>query len=721
MSSLVNESTKLDVEVFGMAASNLHASAKPEAIDKYCPQQTSNSLSMPASLSESSQYVKSHHQDTHISHIAMDTIGQVAPRDTLSESALKGVWIPFERALDFANKEKITELLYPLFVHNIAALLPHPANQTKANQQEYDSVGLPERQSLCPSENSSNRPGLTRSHVFPTPPTSASSASSVRVMEASDNFAWSSAYTGIKSDLDNSRGKIPVTTPLGTPPTVQSPVAGPVDNGGGSPYWNHEHDHVDSEHCKDEHHGQDPAFMEATQNPGMPAVGLSPSLISPQSDSDSGSSDGEPGTLKGGEHKRLLLERLMGYFFELFSSCRSPGPVATTATSGEGEGTTSSRSTGSSNNTQQSSPPSGTGLRKPDQRRRKRAFEDRNEDGDDGDEKKPAKRTRMTNDRDTLPRKLACPYFKKEPGHFQFGRACSGPGWDTVHRIKEHLDRNHALPLTCVRCFSAFKSEGDRDAHMRSQEQCEIKEPPPRTRGVSPSQRDQLRCRPKGFKQMSEHQKWRHMYMILFPETEEADMPSPYYEYIHLHDPAHPVDPMVEYEGFLRREMPDRVRHQLEVRIEDALNPIEEALRGQIVDIVRDVQLELFQSFRSSLRDAPGASNHDQEAATIETASFAEQIQGTGGPDAPTLEPRDTGAGEPHELQARDYWEEQLQAYRPEPAFDLDFLGFDGELFDFSSLSNPPMFQDSAYGTLSTTTQTEHGGDPFPWEKLFHA
>lgn len=80
MSSLVNESTKLDVEVFGMAASNLHASAKPEAIDKYCPQQTSNSLSMPASLSESSQYVKSHHQDTHISHIAMDTIGQVAPR-----------------------------------------------------------------------------------------------------------------------------------------------------------------------------------------------------------------------------------------------------------------------------------------------------------------------------------------------------------------------------------------------------------------------------------------------------------------------------------------------------------------------------------------------------------------------------------------------------------------------------------------------------------------
>ncbi|CAN6605605.1 hypothetical protein TRVA0_003S00298 [Trichomonascus vanleenenianus] len=39
---------------------------------------------------------------------------------------LKGVWVPFERALAFANKEKITDLLYPLFVHDIKKLLYHP-------------------------------------------------------------------------------------------------------------------------------------------------------------------------------------------------------------------------------------------------------------------------------------------------------------------------------------------------------------------------------------------------------------------------------------------------------------------------------------------------------------------------------------------------------------------------------------------------------------------
>ncbi|KAF4990776.1 hypothetical protein FGRMN_8265 [Fusarium graminum] len=47
---------------------------------------------------------------------------------------LKGVWIPYDRALDFANKEKITELLYPLFVHNIGALLYHPSNSNRTNQ-----------------------------------------------------------------------------------------------------------------------------------------------------------------------------------------------------------------------------------------------------------------------------------------------------------------------------------------------------------------------------------------------------------------------------------------------------------------------------------------------------------------------------------------------------------------------------------------------------------
>ncbi|KAK9415330.1 hypothetical protein SUNI508_10520 [Seiridium unicorne] len=169
---------------------------------------------------------------------------------------LKGVWIPFERALDFANKEKITELLYPLFVHNIGALLYHPTNQTRTNQvmaaaerrkqeqnqmrngpggpappsgvlpsiqQHHHHMGLPGPQPSVPSHNSSGRPSLDRAHTFPTPPTS---ASSVMGSMASDNYQWgqqgmngaqNNNPMSIDTGLSNARSMpaTPATTPPG--------------------------------------------------------------------------------------------------------------------------------------------------------------------------------------------------------------------------------------------------------------------------------------------------------------------------------------------------------------------------------------------------------------------------------------------------------------------------------------------------------------------------
>ncbi|TPX18431.1 uncharacterized protein E0L32_011672 [Thyridium curvatum] len=169
---------------------------------------------------------------------------------------LKGVWIPFERALEFANKERITDLLYPLFVHNIGALLYHPTNQTRTTQvmaaaerrkqeqsqmrstqppapglpalqpQHHHSMGLPGPQSSLPSHASMGRPSLDRAHTFPTPPTSASSVMGAG-MGASDNFQWSqqgmSGAQGtnpmsIDTNLSNARSMpaTPATTPPGS-------------------------------------------------------------------------------------------------------------------------------------------------------------------------------------------------------------------------------------------------------------------------------------------------------------------------------------------------------------------------------------------------------------------------------------------------------------------------------------------------------------------------
>ncbi|CCU82319.1 cell pattern formation-associated protein stuA, partial [Blumeria hordei DH14] len=172
---------------------------------------------------------------------------------------LKGVWIPFERALDFANKEKITELLYPLFVHNIGALLYHPTNQTRTNavmaaaerrKQEQNQMrnsqapGLPSlhqhhhHSMSVPMAGMSNGPppvlaphqhmgrgSLDRGQSFPTPPTSASSVMG-NMGNSDGNFQWGHSNSlsnvpvnsalSIDTGLSNTRSM--PNTPASTPP-----------------------------------------------------------------------------------------------------------------------------------------------------------------------------------------------------------------------------------------------------------------------------------------------------------------------------------------------------------------------------------------------------------------------------------------------------------------------------------------------------------------------
>ncbi|KAL2811198.1 cell pattern formation-associated protein [Aspergillus granulosus] len=166
---------------------------------------------------------------------------------------LKGVWIPFERALEFANKEKITDLLYPLFVHNIGRLLYHPTNQTRTNmvvqesQQRRLEGPQPARtpQSQPPNlhhhhslqtpvpthmpqphtmaSQPAGRPSLDRAHTFPTPPASASSL--MAITSQGNSYEWNQGMSSgvpnsqplsIDTTLSNTRSM--PTTPATTPP-----------------------------------------------------------------------------------------------------------------------------------------------------------------------------------------------------------------------------------------------------------------------------------------------------------------------------------------------------------------------------------------------------------------------------------------------------------------------------------------------------------------------
>ncbi|RKU49634.1 hypothetical protein DL546_009660 [Coniochaeta pulveracea] len=182
---------------------------------------------------------------------------------------LKGVWIPFDRALDFANKEKITELLYPLFVHNIGALLYHPSNQNRSSQvlaaqerrkqevqhsqmsthaqrtgsqqagaplpsMHHHSMSLGSQPSMATHPSMAPRPALDRAHTFPTPPTSANSVMPGG-MGGQDNYQqqWSQQGmsngqsnnamgidAGMAGNVARSMPATPATTPPG--PNVQN-------------------------------------------------------------------------------------------------------------------------------------------------------------------------------------------------------------------------------------------------------------------------------------------------------------------------------------------------------------------------------------------------------------------------------------------------------------------------------------------------------------------
>ncbi|KAI9686088.1 MAG: hypothetical protein M1822_004071 [Bathelium mastoideum] len=87
---------------------------------------------------------------------------------------MEGTWIPFERALDFANKEKITDSLFPLFVHDIGTLLYHPSNQVETGASSVSALSGVEL--LAPPSRTAahlvaGRPVIARSlglHALPT-------------------------------------------------------------------------------------------------------------------------------------------------------------------------------------------------------------------------------------------------------------------------------------------------------------------------------------------------------------------------------------------------------------------------------------------------------------------------------------------------------------------------------------------------------------------------
>lgn len=91
---------------------------------------------------------------------------------------------------------------------------------------------------------------------------------------------------------------------------------------------------------------------------------------------------------------------------------------------------------------------------------------------------------------------------------------------------REHVYRRHALPITCPRCHEIFETDRLKDEHTAAALRCQAREAPP-IEGMNATQKELLRCRKRTVKNMEESEKWREMYLVLFPGTVDESIPSP--------------------------------------------------------------------------------------------------------------------------------------------------------------------------------------------------
>jgi hypothetical protein len=166
-----------------------------------------------------------------------------------------------------------------------------------------------------------------------------------------------------------------------------------------------------------------------------------------------------------------------------------------------------------------------------------------NEEENDGSRKRLKGREDINAPGQKNERMLACPYFKCNPRKSYPSKKCYGPGWDSVHRIKyvtvndqskplklisvrEHLYRVHSMPLHCRRCYVTFDNEDQLNDHSRLPVSCTIRKAVP-MEGFNKDQEKSLKGRRTMFRAGSEEEKWKIVYLILFPNTAPGRLPSP--------------------------------------------------------------------------------------------------------------------------------------------------------------------------------------------------
>ncbi|KAH7118695.1 hypothetical protein B0J13DRAFT_613082 [Dactylonectria estremocensis] len=282
--------------------------------------------------------------------------------------------------------------------------------------------------------------------------------------------------------------------------------------------------------------------------------------------------------------------------------------------------------------------------------------------------------------------KYACPYFKYNPAKYKDWRICPGPGWTDVHRVKQPKYR-------CGRCWQPFKDEQGYLNHQRIPEPCPLREME-HVEGFDAAQERSLKSRKRTNPELSESEKWKRVFKIVFPHVLDDDIPSPFYEYNQIsqkegnHQDSE-SDYLAKCEEYMVREVPQRLRQVLGRELDRDLNIVEESLRRKAGDWVKTLLEEAFRELRQNRRpddsSQPVAVNDEWHGPT----------EGSALPFVPAPQQHNSESSIPH-------FEGESEAWS---------INFDWDSFDpLTSLGETELFFDNG-GLLENLLQPEEGGD----------
>ncbi|KAK1506032.1 hypothetical protein CTAM01_03367 [Colletotrichum tamarilloi] len=197
---------------------------------------------------------------------------------------------------------------------------------------------------------------------------------------------------------------------------------------------------------------------------------------------------------------------------------------------------------------------------------------------------------------------FACPFFKWNPLAYVRKKDCSGPGWESVHRVKEHLYRRHERPpFQCSRCCNWFDKQSALDWHLRVgsiDQLCDIINESDLLREFKfgPDAKRQLKV--KSSPKQTEAERWKAVYRILF-DVREDEIPTPYYD----HDIT-ALGREESWKEYARREIMILLRQRIEAEVEQRFANVEPELIAGLRGVVHDLELTMRRNFERRQEEA---------------------------------------------------------------------------------------------------------------------